>query len=183
MPSIKPCPNTEEVDVEVLLFTNSSFSGVGVQLACDRYFTSYIPYITSNGSRENIPTTVTVGDALTLSVSMTPTQSSVTFIDNTTGFKYTQPGRGATATGASIGTVAIIKNPVSPVTYSIPKLSPMSFAGVQVNGTNLSTYTSSTGLLEDIETTNGNAPPSGKIQVMPSALTKSSSFSLKWKHG
>jgi len=183
VPSVNPCPNTEEVDVEVLFSTNSGPSGVGVQLACDQGFSSYLPHVTSDGSRENIPTTVTIGDALTLSVSMTPTQSSFTFIDNTTGFSYTQLGPGAVATAASIGTTAILKDPlVSPVAYSIPKSSPVSFSGVQVNGRNLSTYTSSTGLLEDIETTNGDGPPSGTIQVMPSALRKSSSFSLMWKH-
>ena len=62
----------------------------------------------------------------------------------------------------------------------IPKFSRFSFTNAQVSGANIGTYTVATGLYEAVQTTNGMAPPAGKIDIRPGALIGESSFSLTW---
>ena len=186
VPSLSRCSSATGFVVaapELGNFSGSDFIASGVELGCVNGSATYTPVYTAFATDLSValPTTVSPGDALTLSLSMTPSQSTSTFTDHSTGRTITESGKGIAANAAYIGTNTIFTANTGTV-YPFPKFSPMSFTGVQVSGEKLSSFNASTGLSEYIQTTNGDAPPGGTIQMLPSALTKSSSFKITWKH-
>jgi hypothetical protein len=124
-------------------------------------------------------TTVSPGDSISLSAAMNATSTSATVDDTTTGFNQTISGAGHTAAYGYVGSFAAFKGGTKPL--HVPDFGTVSFTSAEVDGAGIGTYNSSTGLYEFIRTTNGKAPPKGKVQVEPGTLG-SSSFSMAFDH-
>ncbi len=125
--------------------------------------------------------TIKPNDVISVSSSMSSAGTKATFADRTTGFTKTLSGKGLLAAYGSVDAGPIHEPPLTGVLLGVPKFTTLTFTNVQVNGANLGTYTSASGLYEFIRTTNGSAPPSGTVQILPGAVG-AASFSLVWKH-
>ncbi len=123
--------------------------------------------------------TVHPGNSLSLSASMNASSTSITFDDTTTESSQTESGAGDTAAYGFIGSFPVHNS--ADKLLGVPHFATVTFKHALVNGSGIGTYTSATGLYEFIRTTNGEAPPSGTVQIEPGALG-SSSFSLSFDH-
>ena len=182
VPAVSACTSTQQYafgEVQVGQQPGSDFVDIGVQFGCDNGSAKYLALSQFQASVFVLPIAINGGDRLTLSASTTSSKSSVTITDNTSGGTATHSWQGFASNYAFVGVDPILNGTSL---WPIPKFSPMSFTGAKADGANLSSFTASTGLSEYIQTTNGSPPPSGKIQMLPSALKKSSSFAVKWKH-
>jgi len=95
---------------------------------------------------------------------MSRSATRVTFSDKSTAVTKSVTGKGDVAGYGSV-TAAPVHEPLNTgVLLGVPKFTTLTFTNVQVNGTNIGTYTAATGLYEFIRTTNGSAPPSGTVR-------------------
>ena len=101
-----------------------------------------------NGRQTTLSTVVRPNDLISLSASQTPSTTSATFTDDTTGFTDTLTATGATSFEAFIGSeVADGSSPLKD-----PVFATFAFTNVHVDGADLGTYFGSSDLGEYIQT-------------------------------
>lgn len=191
--SVPPATASVEFNVPALSCTSSK-SGVGFGLvvenasgslrgsptvgaACVKRKPVYTANINLNNTNTVLSTTIRAGDTISLSASQTPSLTSATFTDTTTGFSQTMTGTGATAQYGFIGSVP--DQALTTPDKKVAKFAPFSFNDAEVNSAGIGSYTAATGLYEAVQTTKGHAPPKGKVEVEPGTLG-TSSFPLDW---
>ncbi len=152
-----------------------------LKLGCHASKTLYQGAFNVFGKLTVVTGSIKPNDLISLSGSMSATATKVTFTNKTTGVTKSVSGKGDVAAYGSVIAGSVHEPPLTGVLLGVPKFTTLTFTSVQVNGANLGTYSSATGLYEFIRTTNGSAPPSGTVQILPGTVG-AASFSLVWKH-
>jgi hypothetical protein len=183
VPTVSGCTATDRQIAAGAEVQDSGGAGASVflKLGCHAGKTIYQGEFNVFGTLAVVTGSIKPNNLISVSGSMSATATKVTFTDKTTGVTKSVSGKGDVAAYASVTAGPIHEPPVTGVLLGVPKFTTLTFTSVQVNGANLGTYTSATGLYEFIRTTNGSAPPSGTIQILPGAVG-TASFSLVWKH-
>ena len=181
IPTVTGCPKADRQIAFGPLVENSSGDGADsfIEVGCKSGKATYAVGALMYSTLTIFATTVRAGDSVSLSAAMNGTSTTATVDDTTTGFNQTVSGAGDTAAYGYIGSFPAYKGGPKPL--HVPDFGTISFTSAEVNGAGIGTYTSSTGLYEFIRTTNGKAPPKGKIQVDP-GTPGSSSFSMAFDH-
>lgn len=112
---------------------------------------------------------------------MSRSATRVTFSDRSTAITKSVTGKGTLPHTDPSPLVQCTEPPITGVLLGVPKFTTLTFTNVQVNGANIGTYTAAPGVYEFIRTTNGSAPPSGTVQILPLGVG-AASFSHLWKH-
>jgi hypothetical protein len=181
VPMVKDCPKTGRGIGFGPLVEDSGGDGAEafVEVGCVGGKATYSGGLDMFGTITTSATTVHPGNSLSLSATMNATSTSATFTDTSTGYSRTVTGASGTAAYAFIGSFPADNS--AHKLLGVPHFATLTFTNAKVNGAGIGTYDTATGLYEFIRTTNGKAPPKGKVQVEPSAL-KTSSFSLAFEH-
>jgi hypothetical protein len=151
-----------------------------VAVGCHHGASFYTAFLVVNGSATALSAVITPGDAITVSASMTTATASETFTDNTTGYTQSDSGAGGTPAYQFAGSEPFFNNKNGTV-EEVATFSAVSLADVVVNGASIGSYTAATGLGKYVRTTNGDAPPSGTVQIKPGKLGPAS-FKLTFEH-
>ncbi len=125
--------------------------------------------------------TVSAGDKIALSASMTTSSANATFTDTTTGFSKTMSGPGGSAMDHFLGTGAVHNPPLTGVLLGVPQFATFSITSARIDGATIGTYTTDSGFSRFVRTSNGSAPPGGTVQVLPGAVHPQS-FGMDWQH-
>jgi hypothetical protein len=185
VPSVSKCSGTSAdqlilIGPQLFISNTTSQATPGLEFGCHAGASTYQGALFGSTTVTVLSAKVSAKDSLTLSASMNASMSSMTFIDHTTGFTQSATDTGGTATGVFLGALGVNGSSGSNTLLAVPKFSKVSFTAATVNGSSLATWALGS-LYEFIRTTNGSAPPSGSIQIVPGKLA-TSKFTLTYKH-
>jgi len=152
--------------------TSGGSSAPVVLEGCAKGKATYSAYVEINGKGTLPDTSVSPDNLISVSASETPTATSATFTDVSSGYTKTLTGAGSVPEYASVGSYP-------GTTKKVPSFSTFNFTNAEINGAFIGTYSGSTGLDEEVQTLNGKVPPKGEVEIQPGTLG-TSSFSLTW---
>jgi len=179
IPAITSCTSkNQQIGVGVLAQASGGDSIFSyVQMGCVHGVAVYQAMFSAYGTVTPVSLTVAAGDTVGLGANMNETNSSLTF-GVVGGFSETKDVSNDTAVNGFIGTVPILGGKKDKL-LGVPNFGKIAFKDADINLVGIGTY--SADLYELIRTNNGDAPPTGTVQVQPGTL-KSTSFPLKFQH-
>jgi hypothetical protein len=182
VPSVT-CSKKSDVGFGVLVNgrTGSTSGSASVRATCERARgpAVYTAVIGINHVDTTLSTTVSPGDAVSVSAADVATGSSATLTDVSTGFSQTLTGAGSISEYAVVGELSA---EVSILTNHVPSFPAETITNAQIGGADVGTYSAATGREQALKYRYGPGRRA-TLQIQPGALSEPSTFSLTWVSG